>query len=140
MKVSKQYVAAEQIDQAIRLLFTNFIVSAVTLAAAAEVSLPDTDNSGGALFELMRDRGVNRTGLSQKELSDQHFNKVRNWLKHHISDVPEIDVQQENAVIMILRAYTKFTSVFGESAVTATMQDFEAWFRENYQHWLQPMA
>jgi hypothetical protein len=45
--------------------------------------------------------------------------------------MPEIDAQRDDGVIMILRAYTEFTSAFGEDATTPTMKEFESWFREN---------
>jgi hypothetical protein len=137
VRVSKREAAEEQIDQAIRSLLTDLFVCAVTLAGAAEDSLPDTERPEEVLVDLMRSHGPGRTGLSQKQLM-QRFNGLRNWLKHHRANLPEVDVQQEDAVFMILRAYTKFTSVFGEKAVTPTMRDFEGWFRRNYPHWLEP--
>lgn len=138
MKVSKQDAAAEQIDQAICCLFNGFVISAVTLAGAAETSLLDDPISDGVLFPLMKSKGAKQTNLTQKTLADEHFNKLRNWLKHDNANLPEANVRREDGVIMILRTYTKFTSVFGKRAVTMPMKAFESWFRENYQHWLQP--
>jgi hypothetical protein len=82
MKVSRQAAAAEQIDQAIRSLFKNLIVSSVTLAGAAETLLVDNGKSGGVLFFSMKKQGEKRTGIPQSQLANEHFNKLRNWLKH----------------------------------------------------------
>jgi hypothetical protein len=137
VRFSKQDAATLQIDQSIECLFANSLIPAITLAAAAEDSMPATENSEEVLVDLIRTQGPRRIGLSQKEVMDL-FNKIRNWLKHHQPDQPEFDIQQGHAVFMILRAYTKFTSVYGNDAATPTMEAFEAWFRQNYRHWLGP--
>ena len=79
----------------------------------------------------MKKQGEKRTGIPQSQLANEHFNKLRNWLKHYDKTMPEIDAQRDDGVIMILRAYTEFTSAFGEDATTPTMKEFESWFREN---------
>jgi hemerythrin-like domain-containing protein len=91
----------------------------------------DNGKSGGVLFSSMKKQGEKRTGIPQSQLANEHFNKLRNWLKHYDKTMPEIDAQRDDGVIMILRAYTEFTSAFGEDATTPTMKEFESWFREN---------
>lgn len=138
--MTKRDAASEQIDQAIRSFFDDRLATAVTLAGAAEGVLPEPANPGVALFHLMREKGALRPGppqWSEKEVADL-LNKARNWLKHQDADRSEVHLKEEHAVTMILRAHTKFTSAFGADAATETMLQFEAWFRQNYSHWLDP--
>lgn len=134
MRLRRREATSEQIDQAIRSFFAGFTASALTLAGAAECSLPEGEDVDD-LFRVMKAAG-NQRGLPEKEVVSR-INEVRDWLKHRKPDLSEIDIQEEHAAIMILRAYTKFTSTFGDNA-TPTMRQFEEWFRGKYQDWLHP--
>jgi hypothetical protein len=140
LKISKQEAAARQIDAAVDRLFANDLVCAITLSGAAEDSLIDpTEPDQQHLFALMKQNGVLRTGSSEQSLVNDHFNVVRNWLKHDKPE-PEIEIRQEDAVIMVLRAMTKFTAVYGTEAASPRMLSFEDWFRRNYSNWIEPNA
>lgn len=136
MKASKREVASEQIDHAISSFRDGRYASAVTLAGAGEGVLPNDGNLDGALFHLMKALAARR-GITENDIVVS-LNRVRNWLKHDDVLPPEIDIQEEDVVTMILRAYTKFTSLFGDDAATPLMLEFESWFRGEYQHWLGP--
>lgn len=137
IQISRRTASEQQIDDAISLLFKDRIPSAVTLAGAVESALEECPEPNESLFYLMKTQGEKRTGLSNKAVIDNHLNKLRNWLKHNNSTDFYVDVMQEDGVIMILRAYTKFTSVYGVAATTPIMKEFESWFRKHYGHWLQ---
>jgi hypothetical protein len=128
MMVSKQDAASEQIDQAIRSFFAGLVASAVTLAGAAESSLPAPEDPDSSLFCVLKTEGAKR-GLLEKDII-KLTNEVRDWPKHDKPHLSEIDLQEAHAVIMILRAYTKFTAAFGFGVVTPRMAEFEAWYRE----------
>lgn len=131
MRISRRDATSEQIDQAIHAFFTGLTASPVTLAGAAEASLPDVDVF---MLSVMKTMGSQR-GLSENEVVHR-VNEVRDWLKHRKPEVPKMEIREEDAVGMILRAYTKFVAVFGKDAATPLMRKFEEWFRGNYQHWL----
>jgi hypothetical protein len=125
MKLTKHPAAAKQIDQAIGLFF-----QALTLAGAAECCMPHAGPV--TLFAMMKTLGQLRYDLSETELVSDYLNQVRNWLKHWGADQPpEIYLKAEDAAIMILRAYTKFTSLYDTASVSDEMLRFEKWFRAN---------
>jgi hypothetical protein len=135
MRFSKQAAAAAQIETAIDLFLAGDLVCVITLAGAAEDSLAE-DSSGRSFTDAISRLGPSRTGLTEKQLFSDHFNKIRNWLKHHQADTNDLEICREDAVIMLLRAYTKFYAVCGEEALTPSITSFEKWFRLHYPHWL----
>jgi hypothetical protein len=130
MKLTKRGAAAKQIDQAIGLFFREDYPCAVTLAGAAECCMPDAGPE--VLFAMLKTLGQRRYDLSETALVSGYLNRVRNWLKHWEKDQPpEIYVNPEDAAIMALRAYTKFTSLYGTASASDEMIRFEKWFRAN---------
>jgi hypothetical protein len=130
MKLTKHAAAAKQIDQAIGLFFQEDYPCALTLAGAAECCMPHAGPV--TLFAMMKTLGQLRYDLSETELVSDYLNQVRNWLKHWGADQPpEIYLKAEDAAIMILRAYTKFTSLYDTASVSDEMLRFEKWFRAN---------
>jgi hypothetical protein len=88
-----------------RLFLAGELMPSITLSAAAEDSLPDVD--GPYLFPMLNSNWANRKGCESSP-----FNEVRNWLKH-AKDEENIEIHTNDAVIMLVRAISKYTAVFG---------------------------
>lgn len=137
MAISKEQSAAEHIDVAIQLFLSGkSLICALTLAGAAEDSMPKPSDTDTTLFSLMKRDGPTRFQREERDLVTSIFNKERNWLKHEKDAEPLIDITQNDALIMILRAYTKYTAVYGSERETPAMRRFESWFRITHPHWV----
>ena len=125
--LTKRDAAEAQIKAAIRCYNEQDLISAVTLAGAAEECFPGGAEDG--LFGHALAAGEKR-GLVQKEASDT-LNLLRNWAKHSGGDLSDImEFQHVEAALMIVRAITKFHAAYGEQ--TDAMDAFEAQFRKDY--------
>jgi hypothetical protein len=114
--MSKRDAAIEQIQAAIEHCRKGQLAPAITLAAAAECSMPATDKAH--LIKRINDQGL----FKQLEM-----NAIINWLKH--------DTGQESAELLeleagatIMRAISKFAAVYG--AITPQMKTFPEWMIE----------
>lgn len=137
MQMTKKAAAAEQIDQAIRLWQEGFYASSVTLAGAAESSLPEP--GGGTLFGWLKVAGAEALQIPEKQVIAQHLNHVRDWLKH---DAPgnERELTPLDGFFMLARAYSKFVMVHGEDAQTEAMCAMIAEIRQSVRQFVQPFV
>jgi hypothetical protein len=111
INIEKNDAATSQLDWAIRLFLDHDeFIPAITLAGAAEGIL------GGLLgdrspHKLVKKNLALQSGLSETIVSDEHLNRVKNWLKHSRSVVDEkpimIDLKGE-ATQNIVRAILNF--------------------------------
>jgi hypothetical protein len=110
---SKRDAAIQQIHAAIEHCQKGQLAPAITLGAAAEGSLPRTDNEH--LIKRINDLGL------FKELD---MNAVINWLKHDTGQ-PAASLLELEAGVTVMRAISKFASVY--NGVTPTMKAFPDW-------------
>jgi hypothetical protein len=113
---SKRDAAIQQIHAAIEHCQNGQLAPAITLGAAAEGSLPDTDKDH--LIKRINDRGL------FKELD---MNAVINWLKHDTGQ-PAATLLELEAGATVMRAISKFAAVY--NGVTPTMKTFPDWMVE----------
>lgn len=81
-EVSKIGAAVDQLDWSIRLFLDHqAYVPAITLAGAAEELLgePLSDKS---TFSLLKSKLATQYSLPEREVSQAHLNRAKNWLKH----------------------------------------------------------
>jgi len=135
--MTKKQAAAEQIDQAIRLWREGFIASAVTLAGAAEGSMPEPQ--GGTLFGWLKVAGIEALQLPEKQVVAQSLNHVRDWLKHdglgHEREVTPLE-----GFFMLARAYSKFIMVYGQDAQTDIMRGMIEEIGNSIRQLVQPFV
>ena len=86
--------------------------------------MPEPENVENSLFQLLRSKGSDKLGMPEKEIG-KAVNSIRDWLKHDQKNEHIKDIDQSEAVFMILRAHTKFTACYGDHAETDRMKDFE---------------
>jgi hypothetical protein len=103
IEVVKKQAAQRQIDAAIEHIYKSEFECAVTLAAAAEASLPDTKNDHGWAY-LKR----------HPTFKEVDYNETINWLKHDIQPDTRVIFEYETAVI-IFRAQSKYVAVYREA-------------------------
>ena len=137
MQMTKRDAAAEQIDQAIRLLREGYLASAVTLAGAAEDSMPAT--SEATLFHWLKSNGAEVLGVTESAVVSKYLNFARDWLKHDRPEA-EIDLAPAESLFMIARAWSKFIMVYGESAQTEIMIEAAAQMSGSIQGYLKPLS
>jgi hypothetical protein len=113
---SKRDAAIQQIHAAIEHCRNGQLAAAITLGAAAEGSLPDTDQDH--LIKRINDQGL------FKELD---MNAVINWLKHDTGQ-PAATLLELEAAATVMRAISKFAAVY--NGVTRTMKTFPDWMVE----------
>ncbi len=126
IKLSKQEAALRQIHAAIEHLWKEDFDSSITLAGAAEEQI----NFNGP--DTLRERILAKVPLEErKELGDT-LNEHRNWLKHTTADLPqEIEIGEFEAVIMLVRAITKFNGRYNQTS--PLIADFARWcVKEKY--------
>jgi hypothetical protein len=116
METSKKASALRQTEVAITLFQSGHLDCAITLSAAAEGMLPNTD--APFVFAQLR---------QEPSASDIDFNLIINWLKH--SGSPETAVITEfEATWIIARAITKYIAVYRQSC--KTFEEFLRWGQE----------
>lgn len=118
METSKKESAQRQIEVAIRLFNEGKLDCAITLAAAAEGMLPQTDNPH--IFRSLMERA------SELRL-DLQLNLVINWLKHG-GPAETATIEEFEAVLVIARGITKFNAVYHQTC--NPFQDFLQWARD----------
>jgi len=137
---SKLDAAQHQLEAAIAKLFLGNWPAAITLAGAAEDVLPPKSDKAD-LFSVAKTLGEARHGKTPKEIADL-LNETRNWLKHDQQNTtsPIQDITQEDAVIMVLRAATRFGAHHAplepEEALCEALVVFRQWFTTQYRDWL----
>ena len=122
LTVSHKDSALRLVEAAIHHARSDDYDCAITLAAAAEGQLPDTD--APYIYNDLRANG---------EAKDLDLNAVINWLKHPIAP-DQIAIGDFEVAITILRAISKFVAVYHQAS--ALMNEFEDWARRHYG--LQP--
>ncbi len=116
METSKKESTQRQLQAAITHFKRGDLDCAITLSAAAEGMLPDTDDI--YLFKGLR---------AHDSAEGFDFNLVINWLKHP-GDPKTATLSEAEATIVIARAITKFIAVHYQSCET-----FEAFLRWGHQ-------
>jgi hypothetical protein len=106
IETTKQLAARRQIDAAIEHLHKSEFECAITLAAAAEGLLPDTDKP--YVFARLKDH----PSYKNKEVN---FNDTITWLKHPVQPETTFIFEMEAALI-IARAMSKFAAVYDEGS------------------------
>ena len=117
METSKFESSFRQTETAIVLFKEGKYDCAITLAAAAENMLPDTDK--WHIFQALKD---------DERFSEMHYNLMINWLKH--SNRPETQAERATlseieVVVVIARAISKFNAVYGQTC--ENFEDFLNW-------------
>jgi len=130
--VTKIDAAVDQLDWAIRLFLDHkAYVPAITLAGAAEEILGEAVSKDAA-FHILKERLFEKTGIEQKIISQEHLNKVKNWLKHwkEMKDEESIEIELETEAIQYLvRAITNL--VTHDNSLTSETPRFYMWLSEN---------
>ena len=134
--MTKVQAAQQQLEGAIANLFLGNWACAVTLSGAAENVMPKPDKEND-LFCVAQKVSSEKHNMKSKDMIAM-FNEKRDWLKHHQTGTPQYkaaqDFSQEDAVIMILRAYTRFLAITNSD--TEHIVVFEEWFRKHYPDYL----
>lgn len=116
METSKKESAQRQTEAAIRHFHAGDLDCAITLSAAAEGTLPDTE--GPYIFAELREHPA---------YEEMDFNLVINWLKH--KNGPETaTISEFEAAMTIARAITKFVAVYRQSC-----EPFETFLRWGHE-------
>ena len=134
-----------QLEGAIANLFLGNWLAAITLAGAAEDILPPHEKFRD-MMSILPDVASNHQS-NTKVLADI-MNEKRNWLKHDKSKDPNAqklqEFSQEDAVIMILRALTRFAAHHMPIAPNEILSEhiavFHKWLAENYSEYLPRSA
>jgi hypothetical protein len=131
-ELSKIDAAVDQLDWAIRLFLDHkAYVAAITLAGAAEEVLGKAVGAKAA-FEVLKKKFVTELGMPEKEVSQDHLNKARNWLKHWDgrTDEEKISLQlDEEALQYIVRALTNLSA--HDASQPSEGPRFWMWMSEN---------
>jgi hypothetical protein len=119
METNKQQSSQRQIERAIEHFHRGDLDCAITLAAAGEGMLPQTEEPH--IFKALQDQ--------QKAKNEKlDINLVINWLKHG-RDFETATIDEFEAVIVIARAITKYVAVYRQSG--RPFEDFLRWAHEN---------
>jgi hypothetical protein len=102
-EITRKSAAQRQIDAAIAHLHKAELECAITLAAATEGMLPDTEKPH--IFGYLRQHPL---------FKEANFNETINWLKHKNGSDAAIIFEFEAAVV-IARAMSKFGAVYDEA-------------------------
>ena len=131
-ELSKIDAAVDQLDWAIRLFLDHkAYVAAITLAGAAEEVLGRAVGESAA-FELLKKKFASDFAMPEKEVSQDHLNKARNWLKHwdgHTDDEKVRLELNEEALQYIVRALTNLSTHDGSQPSEGPR--FWDWMSEN---------
>lgn len=131
-QVSKIDAAVDQLDWSIKLFLDHqAYVPAITLAGAAEEILGEAVTMDSA-FELLKSLMSEESELPEKIVSQEHLNKVKNWLKHwkDMKDEESIEIELETEAIQyLLRAITNLVS--HDRSLTSETPRFLEWLKTN---------
>jgi uncharacterized protein YPO0396 len=138
--VSKIDAAVDQLDWAIK-LFLDFqaYVPAITLAGAAEEIIGEAVSSE-ASFRKIKKSLSKKTGIDGKIVSQEHLNKIKNWLKHwkNMDDEETIEIELETEAIQyIVRAINNL--VVHDNSLTSESNRFFDWLNENRKDLLKSL-
>jgi hypothetical protein len=103
IETTRQQAALRQIDAAIGHLLNTEPECAITLAAAAENILPDTN-----------ERHVWKYWREHPKFREVDMNETVNWLKHH-NPPDERFIFESEVAFVIFRAMTKYAAVYKEA-------------------------
>lgn len=131
-QVSKIDAAVDQLDWAIKLFLDHqAYVPAITLAGAAEEIIGEAVSPKSA-FQLSKRSLSEKTGIPEKVVSQEHLNKVKNWLKHwkEMKDEESIEIELETEAIQYLfRAIANLIAY--DRSLTSETPRFFKWLKEN---------
>ena len=130
--VNQTAAALLQLEWAIRLLLDyNAAIPAITLAGAADEILGKQLGEIGSAHELLLNEFSSSSGLSRSDVSSNHLNRARNWLKHHRNSNPNanFDLERE-ATQMITRCLINTTKL--QLTLTNEHLRFVKWARLNF--------
>jgi hypothetical protein len=131
-ELSKIDAAVVQLDWAIRLFLDHkAYIPAITLAGAAEEILGVAVGRDAA-FAVLKSKFASDLEMSEKEVSQNHLNKAKNWLKHwdNRTENEKIYLELElEAVQYIVRALTNLLN--HNSSQPSQGQRFSDWMSEN---------
>ncbi|MGH7064932.1 MAG: hypothetical protein ACREET_12715 [Stellaceae bacterium] len=127
-EISKIDAAVEQLDWAIRLFLDHkAYVPAITLAGVADEVLGKAVGSRAA-FEILKRTFAAQLSKSEKDISQGHLNKAKNWLKHWDGRADNEKIRldlDEEAIQYILRALANL--VAHDKSVPSEGPRFWAW-------------
>lgn len=126
--VTKIDAAVDQLDWAIRLFLDHkAYVPAITLAGAAEEIFGEAVSEDAA-FCILKQRHHEQTGIEEKVISQDHLNKIRNWLKHwkEMKDEESLEIELETESIQYLvRAIANLITHDGSLTSCPVPDDYE---------------
>ena len=132
-----------QLEGAISNLFLGNWLAAMTLAGAAEDILPQPEQYPDMMSALSE---VAASQNTTKKILVDVMNEKRNWLKHDKSNDPKAsqlqEFTQEDAVIMILRAFTRFAAhhmpIEPNEILSEQIFEFQKWLNIHYPEYSVP--
>ena len=133
-ELSQRDICKIQIDRAIKcFLEERDFVSTITLALAAEGIVGERlgdDSMVASLLPLLREKYV--PDLSEKQISDDHLNRARNFFKHAKGDFEQREVfeLEFEAITAIIRAYVNY-ALITDGHIFDSAERFFSWLKEN---------
>ena len=125
--MTKEEAVKQLIDGAMRANEAGQHACAITLAGAAEDTMPDPDEKH--LFTITRDAFTGYTEVDGQTMTEKQvvrfLNAERDWLKHN-NDRQPVEMELADSLMWVIRAMSKFHAVYGRNAETPTMQEFFA--------------
>ncbi|MEZ5932545.1 MAG: hypothetical protein R3F54_11410 [Alphaproteobacteria bacterium] len=131
--MSRQQAATEQLEEAIDCFFDGALAAAITLAGAVEGMFQPPEDGSLDLFSCLKRVGAER-GHDESSLL-WRLNVVRNWLKHS-HDEDQIRIEKEEAMIMLVRAITRYTSQYEDDTVPPKLTKFGEFLEKDYPNWI----
>jgi hypothetical protein len=131
-ELSKIDAAVDQLDWAIRLFLDHkAYVPAIVLAGSAEEVLGKAVGDQAA-FQLLKRKFSTDLSMPEKEASQAHLNKAKNWLKHWDGRTDEEKIRlelDEEAIQYIVRALTNLAT--HDNSQPSEGPRFLAWMSDN---------
>ncbi len=128
-QISKIDAAVDQLDWAIKLFLDHkAYVPAITLAGAAEEIVGEA--VAESAFKLLKKSLSTKYEISKKVVSQEHLNRVKNWLKHWKEKKDEVSIELETEAIQyLIRAISNL--VTHDRSLTSETPRFFEWLKEN---------
>lgn len=123
VKVTKRQAVQALIRSAMRAVDEGEEIGALTLAGAAEGAMPPTDDL--TAFQFLKSIHQWFRGSTDKQAADV-MNEERNWLKHYNVGEPD-SMEITMSMMMLLRAITRYASVYGFDDLTREFGAFMGW-------------
>ncbi len=131
-QINKIDAAVDQLDWAIKLFLDHkAYIPAITLAGAAEEILGEAVSSDTA-FKLLKQSLSEEYEIPKKVVSQEHLNKVKNWLKHWkgMKDEESLEIELETEAIQyLIRAIANLVTY--DNSLTTQTPRFLQWIEEN---------